>query len=218
MLNFSMIPEILLIPREGFNALKKETEALDGITTGVILFIASTALSVGFLALFEPNKFDVISEIKTLSTSMVFIIIFTIIVGTIAAKTAKKAFNGIGDAAITISFSGYSQAVYFIISLLMTLLTIILGLTILKEMPQNIFSLALSTGPAGMLFLAVIAAGALWWLYVHGSGIAEANNLSFFKGVAVSLFASITAIAITTFIVLTADFVIVTQTGFSIIP
>jgi len=218
MLNFSIIPELLLIPREGFNALKKETEALDGITTGTILFIAASALSVGFLALFEPQKFNVMVEVKNISVSIVFVIIFTIIVGTIAAKTAKKAFNGAGDAPTTISFSGYSQAVYFIIALLTTLLTIILSLTVMKEMPARLFSLETFTGPASMLFLAVIAAGALWWLYVHGSGVAEANNISFFKGVAVSLFASITAIAVTAFILFTANFIAISQTGFALYP
>ncbi|MFH1545555.1 MAG: YIP1 family protein [archaeon] len=196
-LHFSSLLEILLFPGQAFHELKEKTEALDGMTMAVILFIVSMILIVAVSSLFNPKSFKAVEIIKELTIDIVFVMIFTVLVGVIAAKIAIKFFNGKSQSSKNISVSGYSQAVFLSITILVLAIQSILSILTLKPFPKTITSLFSASGLAGVLFLFILIIGVLWWLYVHGTGISKMNEIGLFNGLFISVVSTITGFALT---------------------
>lgn len=198
---FSSLPEIALFPGQAFHELKEKTEALDGITMAVILFIISMVMIVAVSSLFNPKSFNAVQLIKELTIDIIFVMLFTLLVGVIAANIAVKFFKGEGHSSKTISVSGYAQMVFLSTTALVLAIQSALTLITLKPFPKTIVSLFSSSGLTGILFVFILVIGLLWWLYVHGTGISKMTEIGLFNGFFISVVSTIIGFASTLLLV-----------------
>jgi len=190
-LNIGVLGQVLFSPRKAFESIKEQTSMGDGIAMYILLVVLGsiiglvlTSVALGTFAIGVPY-------ITGLGVQIIIGIVSLLAVGWVASKLAGAIGKGTPSTDKTIGFLGYAQVVAFVIGLLGAILGLVLGGAVLSAAGSNPgATMGAAFGALGIVAILGII-GFIWSLYVGGTAVSVANNVSLGAGVASYFLAAI---------------------------
>ncbi len=226
-LNIGILGQVLFSPRKAFESIREQTTMGDGILMYLILSVVGAVigmlvsyLSWGRVVTSSGDVLGVASWVISLVVGLIIGVIFLVIMGWLSSKIAASIGKGVSDVEKTVGMLGYAE----IVNLIMGIITSIAVVALMGGMIASVVSSGSPSqavqgvlgGAIAILLLGIV--GFIWSLYVGGTGIAVANNVSTGAGIAAyfisALIIAVVLVAIVTAIVLSLGLVFVNSGGF----
>ncbi len=197
--------KVLVWPKKAFAELYHQTTLREGIIIFILITIFSAIVNLASQLLLPTALFGGYSTLGSFNSEVgIYLYIAPIIAiplgllmlyltGWLSAKFTKSIGRGFGDVEKTIGFFGYAAVVGLVVGIIQL---IMIGAIILARGPipesadepmgafENMFAIL-----AFMLIIGVISF--IWSLYVYGSAVSVANDVSLGEGVVSYFLASL---------------------------
>ncbi len=193
-LRFDVLPQVLYQPKQAFEKIKAGTTAVDGIIMALILMIVAQVIA-------QLPKLSNLGSAAGMFTLLGVPALGVIILALIGAVSARIA-GGKKDARKTIGLIGYVSILSVVLSIISLAVPAALeGLrtSITGYLTASLIGNAAAAATTGMglallvVFdvLALLVVFAIWALWIYGSAVAAANEVTLGRGVVSYLVAAI---------------------------
>ncbi len=189
-LNLGVLPQVLTSPKSAFESIKGDTSMKDGVLVYLILTVLGLIVSMAATMAAFGGALGTGSYVVNQIVVLVFGAVGLVLTGIVAAAIAASIGKGTADNDTTVGLLGSSTIVGLVVSIVVTIVGVfILGGVAAGAAGSATGGLALG-GSIGLIFIVAII-GFLWSLYVSGTAVSVANNVSLGAGVASYFIAAI---------------------------
>lgn len=199
-LNFGTLGKVLFQPKEAFEGIKEQTTMQDGILMYVILAVIGGILGAvinlaafGSMMMPMQGAVGVIGVVMAMIIGIIFGIVGLLILGWLSSKLAHSIGHGTANMDKTVGFLGYAEIVNLVIGLIISIMAIMFVGSVVSGVGNAPVAIG-AIGAGGMMVMLVGLVGFIWALYVSGSAVSVANEVSLAAGIA-SYFLAILIIA-----------------------
>ncbi len=171
-LNFGILGQVLFSPRKAFESVKGKTTIMDGILLYLIFAVLASVISLVLGG----------TSVVSMVISLVIGIVIFLLVSFLAMKLSAAIGKGKESLDETIGFLGYTSVIDLIMGVIMALLMMAFVGSAINATTVSGALGAVATAATLALIIGIVAL--IWKLYVGGTAVSVANNVSLGAGIA----------------------------------